>query len=252
MQPNEEVLSIIESRNLGYHEACALIAIDAGDLDTASFHIERKRALISSVRPERPALPPPLEQRGATPPPSTIRRGRPARNNSEDIPVFEIGRGVPPMRKGELRTCEKCGQEKKGQGFPRGSLTCKSCLKGSTGVPPVIKAKPSTVDVFKQTRVADREKLNRRVCNTCGKQKWPSMFTGELNTCKACIEESGKAADAKHKGKPKEETLAPGEPNNRYKTCTVCGRVYQRTAFPDPAVNVCRHCKRDNRQEPEL
>lgn len=117
-------------------------------------------------RPAFKALPAPIAD--------TPRRGRKPR--IEDIPQIEVTRGVPPVRRGELRTCSKCGTEKGCTAFARGSTVCRLC---DVGTPK------------KQNHGGTTTATLTKTCAKCGEEKNVRAFWGGGDACRSC--QSGKA-----------------------------------------------------------
>lgn len=132
---------------------------------------------IAPARTARPLLPAPA------------KRGRP-RKQADDIPQIEIAQGVPTLRRGEKRTCAKCGRAVGCTGYSRGSVICKTCESTKkTQSPP---SKAERIDMIRQAHEKVKTTPNRdaywRECEKCHAKKGVRAFRGDSRVCLVCAE----------------------------------------------------------------
>lgn len=136
----------------------------------------------------------PLRALPAPPCDTPRREGKPKR---ETIPQITVGPGVPKLKRGETRTCTKCGKAKGSTGFARGSLMCRYCESGAAtpkpggkrrGRPP--KTAQSPVEDIRHASALGKLPPSRfRACVSCGKKYQLTAFPDRASSvCKYCID----------------------------------------------------------------
>lgn len=157
MSAHEAAIEFIERAGLNFHVGSSVVAIAAGDLARARYHLER------AERVAGPSLPMPVVN-------STM---------VEPIPELTVGHGVAPVRHGQTRRCAKCGESKGGTAFMRGEDVCRTCAKRSSPFVHNV-TKPAVEEPDARRQAYWRE------CKECGAKKGLRSFAAGEDTCKAC------------------------------------------------------------------
>lgn len=160
MSAHEAAIEFIERAGLNFHVGSSVVAIAAGDLARARYHLER------AERVAGPSLPMPVVN-------STM---------VEPIPEITVGHGVAPVRHGQTRRCAKCGESKGGTAFRRGSDVCTKCerAKSPFKVHPIVTA-PEAPDA--------RQQAYWRECVKCHVKRGRRSFAPGSDVCKVCTGE---------------------------------------------------------------
>ena len=167
MSAHEAAIEFIERAGLNFHVGSSVVAIAAGDLARARYHLER------AERVAGPSLPMPVVN-------STM---------VEPIPELTVGHGVAPVRHGQTRRCAKCGESKGGTAFRRGSDVCTKCEKETSNAQEedAQRLKPYPVERPTLTKSENAQRAAYwRECTECKRKLGVRAFRGSETVCRQC------------------------------------------------------------------